>query len=272
MMNFLKWTKRQLFLFFGGLLLAGCGSSHNSQTHKVDAKPGYTVQNAHSHNDYAQKHFFSEAYNAGFGSMEADIYLVDGQLLVAHNKKDIDKTRTLAAMYLAPLAQKVRQNKGYPYKNHQDQLELLIDLKDAKDSPAYSKAVQLIESYKSLASSRHLRFTFTGNIPSDQKVAGATGAFYFDGVPGRSYSASALKRIYMLSDNFAHYSSWNGTGSINTKDYQKLLKTVETAHKAGKKIRFWNAPDNPAAWKLMEKLGVDYINTDQIQQLSNYLH
>lgn len=264
--------QKAIVFFFGGLLLAGCGSSHNSQTHKVDAKPGYTVQNAHSHNDYAQKHFFSEAYNVGFGSMEADIYLVDGQLLVAHNKKDIDKTRTLAAMYLAPLAQKVRQNKGYPYKNHQDQLELLIDLKDAKDSPAYSKAVQLIESYKSLASSRHLRFTFTGNIPSDQKVAGATGAFYFDGVPGRSYSASALKRIYMLSDNFAHYSSWNGTGSINTKDYQKLLKTVETAHKAGKKIRFWNAPDNPAAWKLMEKLGVDYINTDQIQQLSNYLH
>ena len=256
-------------------LLPGCATRHPTQVLVKDqpiSKGHYSVQNAHSHNDYAQKDFFWEAYNAGFGSMEADVYLVDGQLMVAHNKKDIHTARTLAAMYLAPLARQVRKNKGYPYKNHKDALELLIDLKDPKDSPAYKTAIQLIRSYRALVNSKHIRFTFTGNIPGDHTMATATGNIYFDGVPGRIYSPSALKRIYMLSDNFARYSSWDGTGVISVDDYQQLQNTVKAAHRQGKKIRFWNAPDNLAAWQLMEELGVDFINTDKIQELSGYLN
>lgn len=263
-----KWLRSILGLFYlGGLLgLLGCATTAQQTGNPV--KHPYTVQEAHSHNDYEQQHYFVQAYNAGFGSMEADIYLIEGQLLVAHNKKDVDTARTLSAMYLKPLAQHIRDNKGYPYQNHQAQLELLIDLKDPKDSPAYQKALELIQSYQELATSRNMRFTFTGNIPSDSTIAKARGPVYFDGVPGQNHSKAAMKRIYMLSDNFAHYSNWNGQGQIPAPDYQKLQNTVKSAHKAGKKIRFWNAPDNPAAWQLMQQLGVDYINTDKIQELS----
>lgn len=248
-------------------LLVSCATSHTRepQTHR------YSVQNAHSHNDYEQANYFTEAYNAGFGSIEADIYLVDGKLLVAHNKKDVSPARTLAGMYLEPLARHVQENGGYPYADHRAQLELLIDLKDEKDSPAYQKTVALIRSYQVLQHSKRIRFTFTGNIPSDTAIAKAAGSIYFDGVPGRRYSKAAMKRIYMLSDNFANYSTWKGEGKIADPAYQKLLSTVRAAHKAGKKIRFWNAPDNPAAWRLMETLGVDYINTDKIQELSKTL-
>jgi alkaline phosphatase len=204
--------------------------------------------------------------------MEADIFLVDGDLLVAHNKRDISQQRSLAAMYLSPLAAMVKVNKGYPYKNHKAQLELLIDLKDPKDSPAYKKAVALTLSYKALANSKNLRITFTGNIPSDSVMVVAKGLIYFDAVPGRTYSPAAQKRIYMLSDNFADYSAWKGVGEISKEDYQRLQATVKSAHQAGKKIRFWNAPDNKNSWKLMEKLGVDYINTDKIDGLANFLN
>jgi alkaline phosphatase len=254
------------------LFLTGCSSAQSTTTQRTQTKIQYSVQNAHSHNDYEQPRFFFDAYKAGFGSMEADIYLVDGDLLVAHGKNEIDPHRSLAAMYLSPLANNLKMNKGYPYKNHQANLELLIDLKDPKDSPAYQKAVTLILSYKALKGSKNLRITFTGNIPSDSVMAAATGMFYFDGVPGRSYSPDAQKRIYMLSDNFADYSAWKGEGEISKEDYQKLKSTVEAAHAAGKKIRFWNAPDNKTAWETMEKLGVDYINTDKIDALAVFLH
>ncbi|HTN36686.1 MAG TPA: hypothetical protein VL053_06400, partial [Arachidicoccus sp.] len=42
-------------------------------------KTKYTTQNAHSHNDYEQTHYYTQATDAAFGSMEADIYLVNGE-------------------------------------------------------------------------------------------------------------------------------------------------------------------------------------------------
>ena len=51
---------------------------------------------AHSHNDYFRAHPVADALDNGFGSIEADIHLVDGRLLVAHDrahtspKKDLE--------------------------------------------------------------------------------------------------------------------------------------------------------------------------------------
>ncbi len=55
----------------------------------------YTVSNAHAHNDYMHPLPFYTAFNTGFGSIEADVYPVDGILYVSHNKKDIQPQRTL---------------------------------------------------------------------------------------------------------------------------------------------------------------------------------
>ncbi|MES1249631.1 MAG: alkaline phosphatase, partial [Chitinophaga rupis] len=49
----------------------------------------YTVSNAHSHNDYEQKIPFWLAYNEGFGSIEADIFLRGDSLVVAHSTKEL---------------------------------------------------------------------------------------------------------------------------------------------------------------------------------------
>ena len=50
-----------------------------------------------------------------------------------------------------------------------------------------------------------------------------------------------------------------------------LDSLIEKAHRSGKKIRFWNAPDFPNAWYQLIHAGVDYINTDHIRQLSAFL-
>jgi alkaline phosphatase len=43
-------------------------------------------------------------------------------------------------------------------------------------------------------------------------------------------------------------------------------------HASGKKIRFWNAPDNPQSWQTLMNIGVDYINTDHINELGSFLY
>ncbi len=65
----------------------------------------YTVGNGHAHNDYNHPVPFYTAYDAGFGSIEADIILQDNHLYVAHDEKDIDTGRTLQSLYLNPLQQ-----------------------------------------------------------------------------------------------------------------------------------------------------------------------
>lgn len=66
---------------------------------------GYSQANAHSHNDYEKKNPFHEAYNEKFGSIEADVHLVNGKLLVGHDSKDLDASKTLELLYLSPLSQ-----------------------------------------------------------------------------------------------------------------------------------------------------------------------
>ena len=62
------------------------------------------LTNVHAHNDYEHKHPLFDALACGFCSVEADINLVDGQLLVAHSRAAVKPGRTLQSLYLDPLA------------------------------------------------------------------------------------------------------------------------------------------------------------------------
>ena len=55
----------------------------------------YTVADAHANNDYMHPVPFYTAWNGGFGSIEADVYAVNGVLLVSHTKKALSSERTL---------------------------------------------------------------------------------------------------------------------------------------------------------------------------------
>ena len=96
----------------------------------------------HSHNDYAQKRPFWGAYEAGADSIEADVFLVDGELLVAHSRKELKKENTLRRLYLEPLREVMRKNGGRARANGKP-LQLVIDLKSGK--PALDALLTLIE-------------------------------------------------------------------------------------------------------------------------------
>lgn len=51
-------------------------------------KPGI-----HSHNDYDQARPFWGAYEANAASIEADIWLIDGAIYVAHDREDVHPER-----------------------------------------------------------------------------------------------------------------------------------------------------------------------------------
>ncbi|CAN5909544.1 hypothetical protein BH11GEM2_BH11GEM2_29360 [soil metagenome] len=59
------------------------------------------LEHAHAHNDYEHTRPLAEALEHGFTSVEADIWLVDGQLLVAHDRDKVDSSRTRARAWPA---------------------------------------------------------------------------------------------------------------------------------------------------------------------------
>ena len=56
-----------------------------------------------------------EALDNGFCSVEADIYLVNGELLVAHERFQTKPEKTLQLLYLEPLHERVKKNGGRLY-------------------------------------------------------------------------------------------------------------------------------------------------------------
>src|SRR5438477_9207522 len=83
---------------------------------------------AHAHNDYLHARPLFDALEQGFCSVEDDIYLVDGKLLVAHERQMTKPERTLEALYLEPLREQVKKNGGRVFRGGPE-FTLLIDLK-----------------------------------------------------------------------------------------------------------------------------------------------
>src|SRR6188474_3673036 len=71
-----------------------------------------SAQLIHAHNDYQKPEPLTNALRHKAFSIEADIYLSDNRLLVAHDKKELATARTLDSLYLQPIIELFRQHEG----------------------------------------------------------------------------------------------------------------------------------------------------------------
>lgn len=240
----------------------------------ISVKSQYTTLNAHSHNDYEQKSPFYLAYNAHFGSIEADIWAVGGDLFVAHNKSDIKPERSLDSLYIQPIVRLFRKNGGKAWNDHPSTFQLMIDLKTAVE-PTLSLLAEELKKYPDVFDSNMnrnaVRIVITGNRPEPSEFSRYPMSISFDGNIKLKYDDQQLGRIALYSENLKEFTSWNGEEAIQSKEEKRLTQIIDSVHSLDKKIRFWNAPDASPAWKTLMNLKVDFINTDHILELSAYL-
>jgi alkaline phosphatase len=230
----------------------------------------WSTANAHSHNDYEQPVPFYTAYNEMFGSIEADIFWYNNELLVAHTPKELSLHRTLDSLYLKPLLALVRKNNGHAYFDSTRRLQLMIDIK-TDGVITLGKLVELLQRYPELTQCHTLQIAISGNRPDPSTYASYPSFIYFDGELSKEYTDAALGRIVMMSDDLKKYTKWNGKGNIPAPEWSELQKIVSRSHAQHKPVRFWDAPDFTNAWYQLIHLQVDYINTDSIKALSNFL-
>jgi YVTN family beta-propeller protein len=230
----------------------------------------YSTANAHSHNDYEQAQPFYLAYQENFGSVEADIYLVKGKLLVAHDAKNLADDRSLEKLYLEPIAACIKKNNGNPYSNAGNSLQLLIDQKTEAIS-TLKALIETLKKYPSIIQNKKISIVISGNRPDPKDFITYPDFILFDGRLKETYSKDALQKIAILSDDFSSYVKKKYPLDMTTEESALILQLVHNAHILQKKVRFWAIPDYALAWEKMMELQVDYINTDHIRDLSDFL-
>jgi len=241
----------------------------------LSVKGQYSTLNAHSHNDYINDIPFWIAYNNHFGSIEADIWAVKGDLFVAHNRSDIKPSQTLDMLYIQPIVKLFEENGGKAWSKNSATFQLLVDLKTSTE-PTLSLLVEKLKKYPDVfdpdVNKNAIRIVITGNRPELSDFSKYPDFIYFDGLLDSKYNEKQLQRIALFSENLKKFTPWNGEGDIIEKEKIRLQNVIDSVHALNKKVRFWNAPDNVIAWKTFINMGIDYINTDHIIELSEYLN
>jgi len=257
------------------LLVSSCAGSR-------PATGPIPLPNAHAHNDYAHARPLFDALEHGFASVEADIHLVDGGLYVAHDADDITSNRTLRSLYLDPLRTGIQQNGGLVYPNG-PQFTLLIDVKTEAEA-TYKVLSEMLAEYKDIFTSFGPDFradkaviaVVSGNRSRELMESEKMRYAGYDGRLKDLESDAPATLIPLISDNWARHFKWTGTGDMPELERRKLSQIVETAHRKGRRVRFWAtrdsaSPARQALWQELLRAGVDLINTDRLEDLKQFL-
>jgi len=237
---------------------------------------------AHAHNDYEHARPLLDALDRGFCSVEADIYLVDGKLLVAHNRRDVKPERTLEALYLDPLLAKVKANGGRVYRNGPP-FTLLVDIKAngeatyaelAKTLARYAEMLTVVRDGKLRAGA--VTVVISGDRPREKVVADAVRYVGIDGrmsdLDDKQSSNLSSDLMPLVSDSWYTHFKWRGKGKMPDDERQKLRAFVDKAHTKNLRVRFWATPETVKLWRELDAAGVDLINTDDLEGLARYLN
>lgn len=230
---------------------------------------------AHAHNDYEHDRPLLDALDNRFYSVEADIWLVDGEIQVAHDKGEWKGT--LKDLYLDPLRKRVEETgsvhgDGVPFC-------LWVDIKDGREE-LKSVLIDLLNEYSMLT-----RFT-DETISEGPVTVILTGDRWakttlVDEVEDRPFcrdsnhyseddpEADNKWRWYAL--RWWSTMDWVGNEDIAEEEKTKLKEIVEDIHAKGRKVRFYATPETEKYWTVALEVGIDLINTDDLERLNEFL-
>lgn len=232
---------------------------------------------SHAHNDYEHERPLTDALLAGFASVEADVWHRDGEVVVSHDAWS--QKGTLQDLYLTPLdALLARQSSvhddGAPFT-------LWLDLKDGTP--------ELREGLQELLAPLPWLTTFddVGVVDGGAVTVVLSGD---DGSKRALIDDTAVPRKFARDDNDlgrgddddgtvvaaalsfpAYVGSWDGEGDPPEGLSRQCGCVVERAHALGRQVRLFGGPDSEAAWDFQLEHGVDFINSDDLDGLSDFL-
>ncbi|HVW95260.1 MAG TPA: phosphatidylinositol-specific phospholipase C/glycerophosphodiester phosphodiesterase family protein [Mucilaginibacter sp.] len=237
------------------------------------------LPHAFAHNDYFHKRPLFDALDNGYTNIEADIFLENDELIVAHINPFFKSDRTLEALYLKPLAEHIEKNDGQVYKGYNEPVILMIDIKTGAEN-TYRRLKILLQKYRAILSRydhgnvvrKAVTIVLSGHKPfrlvreEDDRMA-----FIDEDLRKTSQDTSSANVYKLASCKYSKLLSWNGEGQMPAAEKARLCAYVEMAHRFGKKVRLWASPEKRNVWDQLLDCGVDLINTDKLEELRDFL-
>jgi hypothetical protein len=239
-----------------------------------------SLANAYAHNDYWHKRPLLDALDNGFTYVEADVYLRDNQLLVAHILPRFKRAKTLEELYLVPLAKYVAGHKKKPgdYSNRSGCITLMIDIKSGA-TKTYEALELLLNKYSAILTgykdgqltTRGITVVITGHKPIQLITDQQDRLVFMDEDLKLAGKDSSVNIYPIASCKYSSLLQWRGKGAITTEEIQRLKYYVAQAHRNGRKVRLWASPESEQVWSELLQCNVDLINTNKLVKLRKFL-
>jgi hypothetical protein len=251
----------------------------------------------HSHNDYDRDIPLFRALSVGCSSVEADIWLVGGDLQVGHTQRSLKPGRTLQSLFLNPiyniLQQQNMQNPGInetstPFigvfnQKPRETLVLLLDFK-SEPSDSFPLVVGQLAQIRDAGYLTHWDGTHVINGPLTIVASGlaskridlieaSNGTVFLDAPiidlsqPGSPYNSS---NSYYASSQLVKAIGGNvPLSGFNPVQKKRVEQLVRDAQDKGLKARFWATPAWPVGlrdrvWKQLVYRNVGMLNVDAV--------
>lgn len=232
------------------------------------------IESGHSHNDYTHEHPLFDALGYGYKSIEIDVWLHDGKLVVSHEGTGLDSKKDIEELYLKPIQEQVKKNTGWVYAGDTTPTIFMVEFKSEPEA-AYVKLKELIEKYKGLFCDRNghggpIKLLITGNRPWKSLLRGTELYITADADISQSADKVPANIIERVSDPYTNHFTWKGSGEMPKGQRAKLDQLVKLAHDHSRQIRFYGAPQNENVWRTLLDAGVDWINADDLGRFATF--
>lgn len=251
----------------------------------------------HSHNDYWRRVPLFSALWAGCTGVEADVWLINGDLLVGHNPASLQVNRTFQNLYVNPLVDILtHQNPTTSFYNGagngvfdtdaSQTLVLLIDLKTNGHTtwPWVIKQLEPLRERDWLSyyangtfHQRAITVVGTGNTPFDLILAAnATAPFRRDAFFDAPLDKLANSTFDSSNSYYASVSFFKSIGLVFWKgepspgQLVKIRSHIAEANDRGLKSRYWEMPAWPIhvrnkVWEVLVEEGIAMLNVDDLK-------
>jgi hypothetical protein len=225
---------------------------------------------AYSHNDYENTHPLKDALDLGYRGVEADLFLVDGELRVGHDRKHARSGQPFELLYLKPLAA-LQERCGTLTGDQHRPFLLTVELKE-KSNVALDSLSALIGRYPSLrrasSAGRPVVELILVSWWPDSTQLSRSAALAFDreltSAPDQPMEGMP-PWIRLISVNYGKSVSrfWRPASSRRT-----LLARVRAVRlqSPDRLIRAHNVPADADTYRELLHAGVDLIGTKTLQR------
>ncbi len=217
----------------------------------------------HAHNDYQQAAPLTNALWHKVFSLEADVYLYNNKLVVAHATKELPAAPTLDSLYLQPIVALFAKHNGRISSDTNYAPILMIDIKE-NGAAVLAKLLSMLQVHRSVFDRTINKLAVQIVISGDRGPIAAWSTYapilFFDGRPYENYDSTTLERVAFIGDGYASYKN-NMAG---------IEQAAVAIHSKQKLFRLWGYPDTPDMWQQMLQWGVDILNTDKVEECREF--